>query len=80
MDYDVFDAEPECVVYEADQECSRKCFLLMNSLRISRKFCDVILQVNDLQLPCHKLVLSSSSPYFWAMFTGMLILRSHLCH
>ncbi|KAL3876219.1 hypothetical protein ACJMK2_034089 [Sinanodonta woodiana] len=41
-------------------------------LRDSGRFCDVTLCVNSQEFPCHKIVLSSFSPYFNAMFTGNL--------
>ena len=70
MDYDVFESEPEPVVHEADQEVGRKAFQFMNTLRKQHKFCDVTLKVGQLKIPAHKVVLSSSSRYFCAMFTG----------
>ncbi|XP_075261820.1 uncharacterized protein LOC142353456 isoform X2 [Convolutriloba macropyga] len=70
MDYDVFESEPEPVVHEADQEVGRKAFQFMNTLRKQQKFCDVTLKVGQLKIPAHKVVLSSSSRYFCAMFTG----------
>ena len=70
MDYDVFEREPESVVHEADQDLGRKALQFMNSLRKQHKFCDVTLKVGKLQIPAHKVVLSSGSHYFCAMFTG----------
>lgn len=48
----------------------------LNSLRLSRIFCDVTLCVDDQEFTCHKIVLASFSPYFkvsqvdgWAILT-----------
>ena len=35
-----------------------------------QKFYDVILQINDKQLYCHRFVLATFSPFFDAMFTN----------
>ena len=32
--------------------------------------CDVVLEAADVEIPVHKLVMASGSPYFMAMFTG----------
>ncbi|XP_065219658.1 kelch-like protein 12 [Planococcus citri] len=42
----------------------------MDEYRKKNLFCDVILDVNGAQFPCHRLVLTSSSTYFQAMFNG----------
>ena len=34
--------------------------------------CDVVLVAADVEIPVHKLVMASGSPYFMAMFNGML--------
>jgi len=44
----------------------------INQLRRSNEFCDVILHVGNTKISAHKIVLSASSPYFRAMFTGEL--------
>ena len=44
----------------------------LNSLRESGKFCDVTITCEDKEFPCHRIVLSSFSPYFKAMFLGSL--------
>lgn len=45
----------------------------MNELRKNAHLCDVILVVADIRIPAHRIVLSSCSPYFFAMFTGELV-------
>ena len=43
----------------------------MASLQLEKSLCDVTLQATDgHQFDAHRLVLSASSPYFKAMFTG----------
>ena len=32
--------------------------------------CDVVLEAGDVEVPVHKLVVASCSPYFMAMFNG----------
>ncbi|KAL2089219.1 hypothetical protein ACEWY4_016118 [Coilia grayii] len=48
----------------------RKAFRLMNDLRSRRQLCDVLLVAGEVEVPAHKVVLASCSPYFCAMFTG----------
>uniref|UniRef100_A0AAR2KPN7 Kelch-like protein 3 n=1 Tax=Pygocentrus nattereri TaxID=42514 RepID=A0AAR2KPN7_PYGNA len=48
----------------------RKAFRLMNDLRSRRMLCDVLLVAGEVEIPAHKVVLASCSPYFCAMFTG----------
>ncbi|XP_075054649.1 kelch-like protein 35 isoform X2 [Mixophyes fleayi] len=48
---------------------------ILQSLNISRQsgvFTDVTLLVDDKMFPCHRVVLSSKSPYFRAMFSNSL--------
>lgn len=46
---------------------------LMNQMRRTSELCDVCLQVGNSRIQAHKIVLSASSPYFRAMFTGELV-------
>ncbi|KAK2838590.1 hypothetical protein Q7C36_013404 [Tachysurus vachellii] len=48
----------------------RKAFRVMNDLRSRKMLCDVLLVAAEEEIPAHKLVLASCSPYFCAMFTG----------
>nr|UZH44864.1 kelch-like protein [Carassius gibelio]WEX30254.1 Kelch-like protein 3-A [Carassius gibelio] len=48
----------------------RKAFRLMNDLRSRRMLCDVLLVAGEVEVPAHRVVLASCSPYFCAMFTG----------
>ena len=43
----------------------------INYLRRSNELCDVWLLVGNSKIPAHKIILSASSPYFRAMFTGI---------
>lgn len=42
----------------------------LNNLRKSRTFCDITICVDGKEFYCHKVILSSFSPYFKAMFAG----------
>ena len=42
----------------------------LNSMRESGTLCDIILIVEGVQFPAHKVVLAACSPYFQAMFTS----------
>jgi len=53
-------------------ECHNKSFQVMNTLREQNQLCDVLLMAGGNEIPAHKVVLASSSPYFRAMFTGEL--------
>lgn len=44
----------------------------INQLRRSSELCDVCLLVGGSRVYAHKIILSASSPYFRAMFTGEL--------
>ncbi|KAM9471154.1 kelch-like protein 3 isoform 1-T1 [Clarias gariepinus] len=48
----------------------RKAFRIMNDLRSRKMLCDVLLVAGKEEIPAHKVVLASCSPYFCAMFTG----------
>ncbi|KAM6453832.1 kelch-like protein 38 isoform 1-T2 [Liasis olivaceus] len=51
-----------------DQDFSSDLLKQLNVLRQNRILTDVLLCTNDIEIPCHKNVLVSSSPYFKAMF------------
>lgn len=45
----------------------------ITQLRRSHELCDVVLSVGNCKISAHKVILSASSPYFRAMFTGELV-------
>lgn len=47
-----------------------KAFEVMSILRKQNLLCDVTLAADGAEIPAHKMVLASCSPYFYAMFTG----------
>ncbi|XP_062985983.1 kelch-like protein 38 [Elgaria multicarinata webbii] len=51
-----------------DQDFSSELLKQLNVLRQNRILTDVILCTSDIEIPCHRNVLASSSPYFKAMF------------
>ncbi|XP_036404965.1 kelch-like protein 3 [Megalops cyprinoides] len=53
-----------------NQTHMKNAFRLMNDLRSKKMLCDVLLVAEDVEVPAHKVVLASCSPYFCAMFTG----------
>lgn len=55
-----------------DLDHCNKGFQVMNALRHQNQLCDVILKAGNVEIPAHRVVLASSSPYFYAMFTGEL--------
>ena len=52
------------------KEHSSEAFELIQQMRRDGKLCDVVLEVEGKTLPAHKLVLASSSHYFYSMFAG----------
>jgi hypothetical protein len=48
----------------------------LNALRLSRQFCDVILCVDGQEFPTHRIILSSFSAYFRAMFASEMAEKS----
>ena len=55
-------------------ECHRKeVFSKLENLRRSKLMCDVKLRVGDREILAHKLLLVSSVPYFYSMFTHDLV-------
>lgn len=51
----------------------------LNTLRLASTFCDVTLCAESIEFPCHRVVLSSFSPYFKAMFAGNLAESQQTC-
>ena len=62
----------ECISHFAASH-AEEALHCMNELRRNSHLCDVILVVADRRIPAHRVVLSSCSPYFLAMFTSELI-------
>lgn len=60
--------EPVEVLHYTDTELSCSLLLQLNRLRLEHVFTDVWLCSGNTEIPCHKNVLVSSSPYFRAMF------------
>lgn len=57
----------EVLHYRDEEQCST-LLLQLNKLRQENILTDVILRAGDSEIPCHRNVLVSSSPYFRAMF------------
>ncbi|XP_013399272.1 kelch-like protein 3 [Lingula anatina] len=51
---------------------TQKAFDVLNMMRKQALLCDVLIIVDGKEIPAHKSVLSSCSPYFYAMFTNDL--------
>ncbi|XP_059828884.1 kelch-like protein 38 [Hypanus sabinus] len=51
-----------------EMDLSHQLLKQLNRLRREETLTDVILCAGGKELPCHRSVLASSSPYFWAMF------------
>ncbi|XP_076864694.1 kelch-like protein 38 isoform X3 [Brachyhypopomus gauderio] len=60
-------SSPEVFPFK-DLELPAHLLRQLNSLRQDRVFTDVLLCAEDTEIPCHRNVLVSSSPYFRAMF------------
>ena len=41
----------------------------MEEMRLARILCDVTLVAGNVDIPAHRIVLASTSLYFWSMFT-----------
>ncbi|TKS72839.1 Kelch-like protein 3 [Collichthys lucidus] len=67
------DSEEDTVngeMHTFNQTHTRKAFQMMNDLRSKKMLCDVQLVAGSVEVPAHRVVLASCSPYFCAMFTG----------
>lgn len=74
MDFTQQLAEEDKVIvppYRNADHCNNG-FKVMNTLRLQNQLCDVVLKAGNVEFHAHKVVLASSSPYFYAMFTGEL--------
>ncbi|XP_052010424.1 kelch-like protein 3 [Xyrauchen texanus] len=82
MDCDGLDAQDDSQdsgLHTFSHTHMRKAFGLMNDLRSRRMLCDVLLVAGEVEVPAHRVVLASCSPYFCAMFTGdMSESKAHL--
>ncbi|XP_054637770.1 kelch-like protein 38 isoform X1 [Dunckerocampus dactyliophorus] len=63
------------VFHYKDKEQSSNLLLQLNSLRQEKLLTDVLLCSENTEIPCHRNVLVSSSPYFRAMFCNNFIER-----
>ena len=59
-------------VYMNGMQLCNSAFQQFNEFRRSGDLCDVVLCVDKLEIPVHKVILAAVSPYFKAMFTGKL--------
>lgn len=59
--------------FDLSDDHRRIVFSKIEDLRLSKVLCDVQLNVGSKQIPAHKLLLASSVPYFYSMFTHDLI-------
>ncbi|XP_076005314.1 kelch-like protein 3 isoform X3 [Genypterus blacodes] len=57
-------------MHTVNQMHTRKAFQFMDDLRSKKLLCDVQLVAGSVEIPAHRVVLASCSPYFCAMFTG----------
>lgn len=63
------------VFHYKDKEQSSNLLLQLNRLRQEKILTDVLLCADNTEIPCHRNVLVSSSPYFRAMFCSNFIER-----
>lgn len=50
-----------------------QAFEILGQLFEEQKLCDVVLQVGDRKIKCHRVILASCSPYFRGMFTNAML-------
>lgn len=67
--------QPVEILHFRDTEQSSILLQQLNRLRLEQIFTDVWLCADNTEIPCHKNVLVSSSPYFRAMFCNNFIER-----
>jgi len=56
-------------------EHSNAVLAMFDNMRQAQELCDVVLVVEKKEFHCHKSLLSANSPYFKAMFTGVMTER-----
>ena len=64
---------PSEMFFDLTEEHMKSAFRTMQNLRKDRLMCDITINVGELEIHAHKLVLVSSIPYFYAMFTSDLV-------
>lgn len=61
------------VIVAAEEYHVTKVISKLNANRKTGRYCDLILNVENEQFPCHRCVLAATIPYFERMFNGNFI-------
>uniref|UniRef100_A0A1B0AXS4 BTB domain-containing protein n=1 Tax=Glossina palpalis gambiensis TaxID=67801 RepID=A0A1B0AXS4_9MUSC len=56
-------------ILSRSSDLKQRSLNFLNQLRTQNLLCDVTLVVNDIEIPAHKVILASDSPYFYTTFT-----------
>ena len=59
--------------FDLSEDHRKDVFSKIQTLKNSKMFCDVTINVGSKEISAHKLILASSVPYFYAMFTHDVI-------